>query len=701
MLLLIILKGIASFQPTETKKKVSVGKRNYLKDDDDDDEDDDNDNGDEGYSIDPSVQLWKSIDFTRNINNGSGNNNSKSNVLSNTDNTTKNGNIYPDRKEPAVKAQSSTTPQKSSINPALAQTPPTIMTSKGVEAAPTINSATSDQISQHIKELKLALLSTEGMKIEAEKKRELAEKEGSNLQNELEKQKAEMALMMEIIKREREEMKIKAEILEFEKQEQALEAQRKADKEREDLLALLEVMKAQNSMLANRVEKGRLDAQLQLQEERIKADKALESAQNENKDVTQKLLQNQLEAERRLQIEKEELRARLIRMESEKTELTNRVRDTEEKAKEKIGSGEIVASQLATEKFELAKMLERMEVEKKDMAMKLSITEQMASAQAKVVEDQIIKEKQEVNEAKEKMMTLEKSLAQTIAENDDKLKQENDKSSTLAKQLSLERESLSKQIEEINKEKIDIQDKATATENAILERERLEKERIAKERDELKLSLARMKEDLLNDKIKNIDQQKSSNNLTGTKSLYDLLETTTSGSGKLQLTSAQKEKSMINDFERKLSKMNVMKMSIIPENEEIVDSFMDLDDDSTVNVDVEEEVDPFEDLPAPHAAAASGDFKRLQMLGGLEKSLLSALDTANRSPLFYAVAYGQVEIIKFLLESSPELASAMDKHGDTPLHAATSAGSAECVELIIKASDGNIFNIFNLIFLSF
>ena len=59
-------------------------------------------------------------------------------------------------------------------------------------------------------------------------------------------------------------------------------------------------------------------------------------------------------------------------------------------------------------------------------------------------------------------------------------------------------------------------------------------------------------------------------------------------------------------------------------------------------------VDPFEDLPAPHAAAASGDLSRLNMLGRLEVSLLSSLDAAQRCPLFYAVAYGQVEATKYV-----------------------------------------------------
>eukprot|EP00606_Chrysophyceae_sp_TOSAG23-5_P000351 GSChrysophyteH2.ASY1.ANO1.949.1 assembled CDS len=84
---------------------------------------------------------------------------------------------------------------------------------------------------------------------------------------------------------------------------------------------------------------------------------------------------------------------------------------------------------------------------------------------------------------------------------------------------------------------------------------------------------------------------------------------------------------------------------------------------------------PFEDLPAPHAAAASGDLTRLKVLGKLELSLLSSFDGAQRCPLFYAVAYGQEDVTAYLVDMAPDMVDSIDAHGDTPAHAAASGGS--------------------------
>jgi len=96
--------------------------------------------------------------------------------------------------------------------------------------------------------------------------------------------------------------------------------------------------------------------------------------------------------------------------------------------------------------------------------------------------------------------------------------------------------------------------------------------------------------------------------------------------------------------------------------------------------------DPFEELPAPHAAAASGDVARLEVLADLELSLLSSYDAAHRSPLFYAVAYGQEDVARYLISKCPEMADAVDVHGDSPLHAAASAGSLGCLEIIFSTA---------------
>lgn len=102
------------------------------------------------------------------------------------------------------------------------------------------------------------------------------------------------------------------------------------------------------------------------------------------------------------------------------------------------------------------------------------------------------------------------------------------------------------------------------------------------------------------------------------------------------------------------------------------------------------EVDPFEDLPAPHAAAAGGDVERLKLLGSLESSLLSSFDSAHRSPLFYASAYGQETVAKYLLTQSPEMMHQLDIHGDSPLHAAASSGSVSCLDMLLTSLSSEI-----------
>ena len=97
---------------------------------------------------------------------------------------------------------------------------------------------------------------------------------------------------------------------------------------------------------------------------------------------------------------------------------------------------------------------------------------------------------------------------------------------------------------------------------------------------------------------------------------------------------------------------------------------------------------PIEDLPAPHAAAAEGDLSRLALLGDLEEALLASIDSAQRSPLFYASAYGQNKVVGYLVHKCPEMIYAVDVHGDTPLHAAASAGSIACLELLLSALAG-------------
>jgi ankyrin repeat protein len=113
---------------------------------------------------------------------------------------------------------------------------------------------------------------------------------------------------------------------------------------------------------------------------------------------------------------------------------------------------------------------------------------------------------------------------------------------------------------------------------------------------------------------------------------------------------------------------------------------------------------PFSDLPAPHAAAASGDLTRFQSLYAIDPALIESLDSVGRQPLFYAVAHSRDNIVDYLLAFDERLPSSLinprlsnqrnqlmiimmllhaDSFGDTPLHAASAGGSVNCIEKLL------------------
>lgn len=110
----------------------------------------------------------------------------------------------------------------------------------------------------------------------------------------------------------------------------------------------------------------------------------------------------------------------------------------------------------------------------------------------------------------------------------------------------------------------------------------------------------------------------------------------------------------------------------------------ELEHDGVVDDSTPQEDPLWAELPLPHSLAASGKWEQLLKLAEEEPSLLSSLDESNRSPLFYAVAYGRDTICRYLLEKCPQMAIVADVHGDTPLHAATSAGAPSCVEMLCQ-----------------
>lgn len=63
---------------------------------------------------------------------------------------------------------------------------------------------------------------------------------------------------------------------------------------------------------------------------------------------------------------------------------------------------------------------------------------------------------------------------------------------------------------------------------------------------------------------------------------------------------------------------------------------------------------------------------------------VNAADPDGRTPLHYAVAYDRQDILKVLVDATPNL-EAVDNKQNTPLHYACGYGRGQCVEMLIDA----------------
>lgn len=85
-----------------------------------------------------------------------------------------------------------------------------------------------------------------------------------------------------------------------------------------------------------------------------------------------------------------------------------------------------------------------------------------------------------------------------------------------------------------------------------------------------------------------------------------------------------------------------------------------------------------------HLAAAAGHVTCLEEVQSTFPAFLSKLDSAGRSPLFYACANAHVEAVDMLIRECPRCCHLTDVHGDTPMHAAALAGSALSCRLLLQ-----------------
>src|SRR6267142_2773997 len=91
------------------------------------------------------------------------------------------------------------------------------------------------------------------------------------------------------------------------------------------------------------------------------------------------------------------------------------------------------------------------------------------------------------------------------------------------------------------------------------------------------------------------------------------------------------------------------------------------------------------DKSALHLAAAVGDEQVIEALPrAAARKLLNELDAADRTPLMYAAAEGNVQTAKLLIELGAKV-NARNSTGDTALRVAASDGTLQIAKLLLEA----------------
>jgi len=348
-------------------------------------------------------------------------------------------------------------------------------------------------------------------------------------------------------------------------------------------------------------------------------------------------------------------------MEKEKLDMAQQLMSTEKAAQEEVTTK---TNEVVREKAELKEALERVERDKLEMLGKLSILEA----------DQRAKKEAEAEQRHRQ-------------ESDEKQEQEAE-TRRLAEEATMQkiRDEMSAKFAEFANEKLELAEKLRVAEEQAALREKLMAEKLEKEREELQKSVQKMKEEFFEERRQKLERERADNSATtGTegasalspkmgliakRSLYDLL----GDSGASDAATASAQTKVSRDI-----------TTVEEGNEDEVPNPA-----PSPGAGQERGIPPvppeLEGLPAPHTAAATGDLRRLRSLANLESTLLSSFDTANRSPLFYAVAYNQPDAAAYIIDSNPAILTHADGHGDTVLHAASSTGSVECLEVLLNAS---------------
>jgi hypothetical protein len=680
--------GLSSLyeQPkAQTRARITheVARKNYLANDDSDDDDDNNNGDDEGYQIDPSVQLFKAIDFGRNKGNASSNNHPVDKVS-------------PHKRESAASRAFSTPERsgKSDVRHTLEDGQQATFLSNGKpkggrSAAEDSLKLEPDEMSKNERDSLIDALEKMRKQNETLVKQVAQTKQESQLL--LERERHERTSAVTRMQEENDRL-TKTLMLAQQDAEIALSA------EKEKLRAALRSMEAEKNELLGKIKTTEDSAReefFRLQYLQAEQQRKITLLESEKGDLVGKLASNEEHSKRAnvansaaLASEREKLLQQLKDMENEKNDT---IMSLQRSQQESQAMSETMAKQLESEKDALRISLERMEAEKVSLSASLAAKEKEVAANTKALETQLSKDHKDLSEAISRIESSKELL--TLKYQRAKEEEAEERNARVASEIQQARIEMQKQLEQMIAEKEELAQKLMATEEAAAEKLRLDAMKQATEKKELLDAVQKMRADLeqerqqmvsLSDSInspkspvKSPNTKSPSPHVNQQKSLFGIMEGDAAMSG------------------RSTGSRGSRFISSIPEDVE-GENFMNVDDDDD---DAEEHLSPysspgkpdpqsgksaFNDLPAPHEAAALGDLQRLEMLGGLEPSLLQSVDASSRSPLFYAAAYGHTDAAKFLADNAPIMIITPDTHGDTPLHAAASAGRTETLQQLLS-----------------
>ena len=511
------------------------------------------------------------------------------------------------------------------------------------------------------------------------------------------------------------------EVSEIEKQNKALtqqvldqqaEAERNLAAERDELKSALKRMEDDKLSLSTKIFETEVASKLKAEEiekQRLEFANSLKEMENEKFSLQNKVKENDEKARNasdalssQLAKEKEELEMKLNMMDSEKKELSEALMAKEEAAQDHAKD---LAAKLEQEKLALQESTTRMEKEKVALAMALTDAENEAKKQATIVSAQLQKEQEILQDTKQIMRYEQEALEAKLKQNQaDSLKS----NAVITEEMKKEREALEAHLAAMQKEKEEMEATLKKAVEDTLHREKEAAQRLAAERDELREAVTRMKAEMELEK-KRTEQAlaakdssstglktKSGLNLTASdKSLYNILE---EGEDTVKRPESGRKSHKSSKRNMTGSKKSLLHMPITEEAVKCLESNDDVEDyddfvddvcEDEYGDDSEGDEDEFDELPAPHAAAARGDLDHLQRLGKMDASLLSSVDGAGRCPLFYGMAYDNTEVVTYILDTAPSCAQQTDMHGDTPLHAGCSSGSTASVAILVSMLEGN------------